>query len=164
MPRPIKCRRVGFEPGVTYYKPRGIPLCELDEVELGVDELEALRLADTMGLSQEDGAAKMGVSRATFGRILECAHRAVAEALVQGKAIRIQGGVVVMETRKFTCSACGHEWSMPFGTGRPPACPQCGSADLHRAAGERGRAGGGGRGRCWRRGSGRSLDLERRTP
>jgi len=150
MPRPIKCRRVGFEPGVTYYKPRGIPLRELDEVELGVDELEALRLADTMGLSQEDGAAKMGISRATFGRILESAHRAVAEALVQGKAIRIQGGVFVMETRKFTCSACGHEWQEPFGTGRPRACPQCGSADLHRAAGERGRAGGGGRGRCRR--------------
>ena len=164
MPRPIKCRRVGFEPGVTYYKPRGIPLRELDEVELGVDELEALRLADTLGLSQEDGAAKMGISRATFGRILESAHRAVAEALVQGKAIRIQGGVVVMETRKFTCSACGHEWQVPFGTGRPRACPQCGSADLHRAAGERGWGGGGGRGRCRRRGGGRSLDLERRTP
>jgi predicted DNA-binding protein (UPF0251 family) len=155
MPRPVKCRRVGFEPGVTYYKPRGIPLRELDEVELGVDELEALRLADTLGLSQEEGAARMRVSRATFGRILESAHRAVAEALVQGKAIRIEGGVVEMETRTFACSACGREWQAPFGTGRPAACPECGSDDFHRVGGRSGIGGGPGRGggRC-RRGQG----------
>ena len=164
MPRPVKCRRVGFEPGVTYYKPRGIPLRELDEVELGVDELEALRLADTLGLSQEAGAARMKVSRATFGRILESAHRAVAEALVQGKAIRIQGGVVVMETRKFVCSECGHEWSAAYGTGRPGACPECKSVNLHRAPGDRGCAqGGGGRGHCRRRGAGRGSSVERRV-
>ena len=156
MSRPVKCRRVGFEPGATYYKPRGIPLRDLEEVALGVDELEALRLADTLGLSQEEGAAKMGVSRATFGRILEGAHRKVAEALVQGKAIRVEGGVVEMETRTFACSACGREWQAPFGTGRPAACPACGSDDFCRVGG-RGGPGGGpggrGRGRC-RRGQG----------
>lgn len=152
MPRPIKCRRVGFAPGVTYYKPRGIPLRELDEVELGVDELEALRLADTLGLSQEEGAERMGVSRPTFGRILESAHRKVAEALVQGKAVRIQGGVFEMDTRIFVCSACGHEWQVPFGTGRPRVCPRCDSPNLHRSEGGRG-FGGGGHGRC-RRGRG----------
>jgi uncharacterized protein len=134
MPRPVKCRRVGFEPGVTYYKPRGVPLHDLLEVALGVDELEALRLADTLGLSQEEGAAQMGVSRATFGRILERAHRKVAEALVKGKALKIEGGDYEMnEMRNFACSDCRRQWQVPFGTGRPGECPACHGRNFQRS-------------------------------
>ena len=92
MPRPKRCRRIGAAPGSTYFKPRGIPLSGLDEVVLGVDEFEAIRLADLEGLYQELAAEKMSVSRQTFGRIIAAAHHKVAEALVRGKALKIEGG------------------------------------------------------------------------
>jgi len=92
MPRPKRCRMVGCHPKNNYYKPRGVPLAFLEEVVLAVDEYEGLRLADLEGLYQEDAAVKMGVSRQTFGRIIESAHRKVADALVNGKALRIEGG------------------------------------------------------------------------
>lgn len=94
MPRPRRCRWIENLPSVTYFKPRGIPTAMLDEVVLSVDEFEALRLADRDGLYQEEAAARMGISRQTFGRIVESAHRKVAEALVEGKALRIEGGAV----------------------------------------------------------------------
>jgi predicted DNA-binding protein (UPF0251 family)/predicted Fe-Mo cluster-binding NifX family protein len=77
---------------VTYFKPRGVPLRDLAETYLTVDGFEAIRLADLAGLTMEEAAARMGVSRHTFGRILAEAHRAVAEALVKGQALRIEGG------------------------------------------------------------------------
>lgn len=92
MVRPRKCRRVGAAPDVTYFKPRGVPLSELNEVHLSVDEYEALRLADYQGLKHEDAAAQMQVSRQTFGRMLSQARQTVADALVSGFALRIRGG------------------------------------------------------------------------
>ncbi len=92
MPRPKCCRRIGAEPGSTYFKPRGIPLTELNEVVLAADELEAVRLADLEGLYHEAAAARMGVSRQTFGRIVAAARAKVAEALVKGMALRIETG------------------------------------------------------------------------
>ena len=92
MPRPPCCKRVDELPGVVYFKPRGIPLAHLEEVVLGVEELEALRLAHLEGLYQQDAAQRMHVSRATFGRVLDAAHRKVTEALVKGAALRIEGG------------------------------------------------------------------------
>lgn len=94
MPRPRQCRRVSQLPQATYYKPRGVPLRALECVDLTVDELEAVRLADLEGLYQEEAAAKMNVSRQTFGRIVEAAHKKIADALVHGKAVSIQGGSV----------------------------------------------------------------------
>ena len=93
MPRPQKPRTVCHSPNVWYFKPRGVPLCDLEEVVLGLDETEALRLADLHGNSQQEVSEQMGVSRATVGRILESARKKVAEALVKGKALRIDGGV-----------------------------------------------------------------------
>ena len=93
MARPLKPRFVCHAPEAVYFKPRGIPLHELDEVVLGFDETEALRLADLEDLSQEEVGERMGVSRATVGRILKSARGKVAEALVRGKALRIAGGV-----------------------------------------------------------------------
>jgi predicted DNA-binding protein (UPF0251 family) len=94
MPRPPCRRRVGMVPGATYYKPAGIPMRLLEEVVLGLDEVEALRLADLEGQYQEQGAEAMGVSRATFARIAASARRKVADALIHGKALRIDGGPV----------------------------------------------------------------------
>lgn len=94
MPRPRQCRRVARLPEVTYYKPRGIPLSVLQHVELTVDEFEAIRLADLEHLYQEEAARRMNISRQTFGRILDAAHAKVADALVNGKALSIEGGPV----------------------------------------------------------------------
>jgi uncharacterized protein len=85
--RPRKPRRVQCDPQAKVFKPRGIPACALQRVELGADELEALRLADLDGLHHEEAGARMQVSRATFGRIVEEARRKVALALVEGRAI-----------------------------------------------------------------------------
>ncbi|MCE1229973.1 MAG: DUF134 domain-containing protein [Firmicutes bacterium] len=87
------CKRVEEMPGATYFKPRAVPLSALEEVGLTVEELEALRLAHKEGLYQREAAARMGVSRATFGRVLDMAHRKVTKALVEGCALRIEGGV-----------------------------------------------------------------------
>lgn len=104
-----------------------------------LDELEALRLADFLGKYQEEAAELMNVSRQTFGRILDSAHRKVADALLNGKALRVEGGPVhFAEQRLFECASCGHRFHEPFRTGRPQACPSCGSAEVFRADGRAG--------------------------
>ncbi len=94
MSRPQKPRSVRHDPDVVYFKPAGVPMRVLKEVPLGLDELEALRLADLENLSHEKVGAMMNVSRATAGRILAEARRKTAAALVHGWAIRVEGGVV----------------------------------------------------------------------
>jgi predicted DNA-binding protein (UPF0251 family) len=141
MARPINCRRVGFMPQSDYFKPRGIPLSMLEEVILTVDEFEAIRLADLENLYQEQAAEKMNVSRQTFGRIIDSAHKKVADALVKGKALKIEGGEFEMAAmRKFRCYDCQHSWELPYGTGRPENCPSCKSGNIHRAQENRGYA------------------------
>ena len=85
--RPQKDRIVAFNPDISYFKPRGIPMMDLEEVRLTVDECEALRLSDLLDLSHEDGGKQMGVSRATFGRILQKARSCVADALINPQAV-----------------------------------------------------------------------------
>jgi len=151
MPRPFKCRYIRCEPGVWYFKPRGIPLSRLDEVNLTVDEFESIRLSDIEGLYQDEAAKEMNVSRQTFGNIVKSAHRKIAEALVQGKAIKIKGGVYQMaEMKKFRCYECNNVWEAAYGTDRPGECPKCQSRNIHRAEEERGYV----RGRGWGRGRG----------
>ncbi len=92
MVRPKLCRKVKFNPEVTYFKPQGIPLRQLEEVVLNVDEFEAIRLKDLEGLEQEDAAVKMKISRPTFQRLLVSGRKKVAQAIINGKAIKIEGG------------------------------------------------------------------------
>ncbi|UMZ75468.1 DUF134 domain-containing protein [Natranaerofaba carboxydovora] len=92
MPRPPKRRKVEYMPEVTYFKPKGIPLRELDEKVLTVEELEAMRLKDIENLDQQDCADRMEVSRATFQNVLLSARSKVSDALVNGKSIKIEGG------------------------------------------------------------------------
>ncbi len=89
MVRPIKPRRIFFDPKAVYFKPRAVPLSRLDEVELSLDEIEALRLCDLEGLDQVEAAKRMKISQATLWRILTSARKKVAEALIEGKAIKI---------------------------------------------------------------------------
>ncbi len=151
MPRPPKRRTVDALPQHDYFKPPGAPLSGLEEVRLSVDELEALRLKDKEGLNHEACAGRMQVSRPTFHRILASAHRKVAEALTEGKAIRIEGGRFRLR-RSYLCSHCGQIVSGD-GTGEADVltCSSCGSEELVRPASgrrrRRRRRGGGSGGR-----------------
>jgi len=132
MPRPLKCRRVSFLPGVTYFKPAGIPLRALDEVLLSIEEAEAIRLKDLEGLEQEQCAGKMSISRPTFQRVLASGRQKIADALLNGKAIRIEGGSFAMALSQFKCMN-GHEWEVPFETmiNTPPRiCPKCSTPSI----------------------------------
>ena len=100
MPRPPIERAVSGVPRITLFKPAGVPGRELEQLRLAVDELEAIRLVDLEGLSHEQAAEAMGVSRQTVGRVLERGRAKVAEALVGGKAILIGGGQYRVEPRQ----------------------------------------------------------------
>ncbi len=104
MVRPRKIKIINFEPNVTYFKPRAVPLSQLEEVELTLDELETLRLSNIEKLSQEDSAKKMKIHQSTFQRTLSRAREKVTDALVNGKAIKIHGG----------------DYKMPGGDGTGP--------------------------------------------
>jgi predicted DNA-binding protein (UPF0251 family)/predicted Fe-Mo cluster-binding NifX family protein len=100
VPRPRKCRWVQNKPPIAYFKPRGVPMRELTEVNLTVEGAEALRLADLESLSHQEAAERMKVSRHTFGRVLAEARQVVAEAVVLGRALRIDGGDYAVRSRK----------------------------------------------------------------
>jgi predicted DNA-binding protein (UPF0251 family) len=155
MSRPIKCRRIYCNPDYTYFKPRGIPLNELEEIQLTLDEVEAIRLADKEGLYQEDAASKMKISRQTFGNILNSAHKKIAEFLIEGKVLKIEGGNIEIMERHFTCYDCKNEWKVPCGTCRPGECPKCKSKNICRVS----------QGRCSAKkgGFGRGSKICRRT-
>ena len=93
--RPKIKRTIRFFPEITYFKPAGIPLRELSEVVLALDEVEAIRLAELDDLEQIEAAKKMKISRITFMRILHSAHKKIAECLIYGKALRINGGEIM---------------------------------------------------------------------
>ena len=141
MPRRKRRRWVFLDP----------PEIKPSEIEVSLDELEALRLADIEGLNQSDAARIMGVSQPTFHRILRSARRKAGIALVGGFRVKITGGEHIM--RKFRCFDCGSEWEEPFGTGRPDGCPKCSSPNFCRVDAGKGR-GKGGKGGGMGKGSG----------
>ena len=123
MPRPPKWRCVSFMPQITYFKPVGVPLPLLKEVCLSVEEAETIRLKDLEGLEQEECAQRMRISRPTFHRVLGAARKKVAESLINGKAIRIDGGNFEMATSRVRCHDSGHQGDVPFETmtANPPS-------------------------------------------
>jgi predicted DNA-binding protein (UPF0251 family) len=131
--RPKCPRRIETEPVATYFKPRGIPLKELEVVLLTLEELEAVRLSDLEGLSQEEAARRMGISRRALWEDLQNARRRMVDALVNGKAIEIGGGNYTVEGRPgYACRGCHAEWDMLSGSEEPSECPECGSTDIER--------------------------------
>lgn len=146
MARPVKCRRIEFLPEVTYFKPAGIPLRNLLEVNLTLEEMEAIRLHDLEALEQEEGAQKMNISRPTFQRVLASARKKIAEALLTGKAIRIEGGNFELFPRRFRCKN-DHIWEETVEGNEKSnlLCPVCNSPDVRpeeTAVVSRGRGGG----------------------
>ncbi len=149
MPRRRKRCWVEYLPAVSCFRPGELPGGEAEEVKLSVEELEAVRLKDLVGLDQEQCAERMGIGRTTFQRILYAARSKIADALVNGKVLRVEGGEYqVPQLRAFRCEACGCEYDAPLGAGEVEqgfVCPRCRKEPV-----ERGR----GRGHCWRRGYG----------
>jgi hypothetical protein len=149
MPRRRKYRQIGFAPVVTYFKPRGIPLSSLQEVELTLDEIEAIRLVEVEDLDQIHSAQKMTISQSTLQRILAQAHKKIAQALIYGQAIKIKGGEVIMPRGRINggrgrmggtyaagpggfcvCTNPDCQEKVPHQTGVPCyqlKCPKCGS-------------------------------------
>ena len=125
MPRPKCCRQVGEIPEKICFRPEGVISSCPKEVLLNLDEYESLRLADLEGLYQEQAASRMNVSRPTFGRIVEAARRKVADAIVNGKTLRIEGGPVSIEAGGTTrCPRCHRALGLP--NSRDGAiCPHC---------------------------------------
>ena len=135
MPRPRKRRMVDRAPLYTGFRPVGGRRAAGEEVRLFWEELEALRLKDLEKLDQAQAAERMGVSRPTFQRILRAARSKVAQALVDGLGLRVDGGTFELPPRRLRCRRCGHEWQEPPGEGpegAEPACPACGHADTER--------------------------------
>jgi uncharacterized protein len=126
MARPVKQRFIGKPPKSDIFKPHGIPVDQLEVLILSLDELEAIRLADLGDDEQEEAAAKMNVSRQTFGRILERAHGIVADALLNGKALQISGGSVTTARRgTIRCRRCRRSWEVPVPVAASFRCPHC---------------------------------------
>jgi predicted DNA-binding protein (UPF0251 family) len=111
MPRPCKNRCITGQPVSVIYKPAGVPASTLEWIQLNLDEFEAVRLIDHLGLEQEQAAVQMGVSRPTVTRIYASARKKIADALVLGQALRIEGGPV---NEQFRPSG--------FGQGRAMGC------------------------------------------
>ena len=131
MTRPPKPRRIGFIPDATYFKPAGIPMRALEEVCISMEEAEAVRLKDLESLDQEASAIKMNISRPTFQRVLASSRQKIADALLNGKAIRIEGGNFEIAMRRFRCIN-GHEWDLPSETiaNTPQFCPTCNTSSI----------------------------------
>ena len=145
MPRPPKKRMIKNIPEVKFFKPAGIPMRELSEINLSLEEVEAIRLKDVKNLTQEEAAKKMEVSRPTYQRILVSAREKIAQALIKGKAIRFQGGDYHLVRGTYRCLNCDHIFKLPGrrarrgrGRGRGRGnwiqnkniCPNCGETSV----------------------------------
>lgn len=137
MARKRCCGLIEREPNCQQFIPEGKKKSKV--VELGVEELEAVRLKDLGRMDQTDCAVAMGLSRATFQRILQSARTKIAMALVEGQSIMIKGGSYMIKNRVFECQDCGHKWEVEPCTaggkhGYEIACPQCGSMKKNKLA------------------------------
>jgi len=101
MPRPKCNRQICGIPDKNYFKPRGIPTADLEEIVLSLDEFEAIRLADYEQFYQEEAATRMNISRQTFGRIVASARKKIADVLINAKALKIEGGKVTLNQSPF---------------------------------------------------------------
>jgi predicted DNA-binding protein (UPF0251 family) len=146
--RPKKVRLVEFVPPVQIFKPVGVPRCDLEEIVLSLEELEAIRLKNLEGLEQEDCAQRMSISRPTFQRILNDAYEKVARMLTEGLALRVEGGTYKLVERQ-QCPRCQHELVLPLEPEKDNleniVCPECHNETIGRPRRRWGR-----RGRRWK--------------
>jgi uncharacterized protein len=134
VPRPKSRRFIHEPPLFDSFKPIGVRSRDLEELDMSLDELEALRLADKEGLTQDEAAGQMAISRSTFSRLVESARRKSAEFLLDGRHLVISGGPVHFRRNRLRCRNCGRVLPADFHGG-PKACDRCGSTDLTDLAG-----------------------------
>jgi len=123
MPNRRRYRRIKMPPAMEGFKPFGIPMRDLESVDLLYEEYEALRLADYENFNQEEAAKKMNISRPTFTRLYDKARKNIAKAFVEGKAIIIRGGTYITDDYWYRCGDC-YETTV---SARP--VKQCGECD-----------------------------------
>ena len=129
MPRPKIYRRVEFFPDSTYFVPMGVPSCKLEQIDIMMEELEAMRLKDIEGLNQEECAKRMNVSRQTFQNIIDSARKKVAMSLTEGKAIKIGGGNYISARCEFYCDKCKKTYKITKLEDKE-VCPVCGTTEV----------------------------------
>lgn len=126
MPRPVKYRRVLSVPGTTLFGPLGIDNQDMDTIVMTIEELESIRLMDMEGLDQIGCAESMGVARSTFQRIYSEAKRKVADSIVNGKILKIQGGNYTLNLCSIACRYCGYTWQEKYEDIKDHIrCPKC---------------------------------------
>jgi len=132
--RPEKERLVHKPPIFTEFKPIGIAVKYLEEIQLSLDEYEAFRLADHLGLSHEEAADEMEISRSTFTRLIEKSRKKIAEFIINGKYLSIDGGNIHFRKNIISCQDCGYMFNINFQTSFDK-CPECHSGNLVNLAG-----------------------------
>lgn len=126
MPRPRRSRRVFGEPQFRCFRPE--EGTDMEPVLITLDEFESVRLKDYQKIQQKKAAELMGISQPTFHRTLSSAREKIAKALVEGKIIKIKGGICMSDEKRYRCSKCGFEWHSP--TKEYDNCPDCGSEEI----------------------------------
>jgi predicted DNA-binding protein (UPF0251 family) len=134
MPRPKNNRIVHEPPIFTDFKPVGLKGIDLKQIQLSLDEFEAFRLADHMGLSHEEAAEEMEISRPTFSRLIEKARTKIASFIIEGKMLNIDGGNIHFRNNIIKCQSCGHMFRTKFND-TVTECPACHSKNLLNLAG-----------------------------
>jgi len=134
MPRPQDNRIVLEPPLFSEFKPLGIKGQDLEQVQLALDEFEAFRLADHIGLSHAEAAVEMGISRPTFSRLVEKARKNIADFIIQGKLLNIEGGSIHFRNNIIRCQNCGHMFKINISN-TISECPACHSKQLINLAG-----------------------------
>ena len=134
MPRVQKNRMVHQPPLFNSFKPTGIRRDKIESLSMSLDEFEAIRLADYLGLEHSEASIEMEISRSTFTRLIDSARKKMAKFLIEGKELYIEGGNVHFRRNFIQCLDCGHMFDIKiedeFST-----CPQCNSKNLKNFAG-----------------------------
>jgi len=143
MSRPEKKRIVKQPPLYCGFKPVGMPIRTLSEVNFSLDEYEAIRLADHLDMEHSEAAIEMEISRPTFSRLIERARKKIAEFIIEGKYLQIDGGNIHFRGNIIKCNSCGHMFNITFEK-NITKCPACDSTNLIDMAGNFGH------GRCCR--------------
>jgi len=135
MARPQNNRKVHTPPLFSGFKPVGVKRSELQSVNLSLDEYEAIRLADKLGLSHLYASQEMNISRSTFSRLIEVARSKVADFIISGRFLQIEGGNIHFEKNYIKCKKCGHMFKVAIDE-QISSCPKCGSVDISSVAGD----------------------------
>jgi uncharacterized protein len=129
MPRPRRCRKIFGEPPIRCFKPDTKNKGQFEVIKINLDEFEAVRLRDYHQIQQKKAAMLMGISQPTFHRIINLSRQKIAQALVEGKIIKIIGGNYMTNEKRYKCRACGFEWHSPEK--EYEKCPDCESEDIY---------------------------------